>query len=110
MGYKVEVVVPVKSELTEALCYIAERYASPKAMQSFVDEFDSAIAMLEQCPLLFSVDHELSRTFEREIRSVRVKKYRLFYTVDSETKTVTVISFLHTRRDATGQLGDNLLD
>ena len=100
MAYKVSITRPAQAELESVIDYVSTQYASKHAVSALVSEYEAALDILEQYPNALPIDFASSRLLEDEIRKAQVgKNYRLFYRVDDARQTVTIISFLHVRRD-----------
>ena len=108
MAYTVNVTATAERELDRALSYIAEKYASPQAMLTLLEEFDTAQETLRSYPSLYSVHKAASEATGRQIRKIRVKNYGLFYHIDKERHEVQVYSFLHSRQDAAWHVARDL--
>jgi plasmid stabilization system protein ParE len=85
-------------DLYKTVVYMTDRLHAPKAAQSHLDALDTEKALIEVNPQINPLvkDDFLA---QKGIRSVLVKRYYLFYTVDDEKQTVNLIRFLHSRQD-----------
>ena len=95
--YKVVYLPTARQQLTDAVLYIAQELSNPAAAESLLDEVEKQVGSLKEMPYRFSVYPALY-AMKREIRSVPVKEYLLFYTVLEEEKTVEIWRFLHQRQ------------
>ena len=97
-SYKVQVTDEAKSDMREAVRYIAVDLRQPDTASSLLDSFDKEVSTLETMPERYGYvkdEHLASLGF----RMTMTGKYLLFYIVDHTAKTVTVIRVLHGRRD-----------
>lgn len=99
MAYDVRMSVPARDEFNDAVTYIAERLASPRAMQAMVNEFEVAVSALETNPFAYPIDQAVSQRVGQTVRKIRVKNYLVFYRIKEEARRVEIISFLHMRQD-----------
>ena len=95
--YKVVYLPTARQQLTDAVLYIAQELSNPAAAESLLDEVEKQVGSLKEMPYRFSVYPALY-AMKREIRSVSVKEYILFYTILEEEKTVEIWRFLHQRQ------------
>ena len=96
--YSLNITDIAESDILSAARYIANVLKAPVAANNLLDEIERYEEMLENNPNIypFAKDENLA---EKKVKFVMVKKYILFYTVNEEEKTVSVIRFLHSRRD-----------
>lgn len=95
--YKVVYLPTARQQLTDAMLYITQELSNPAAAESLLDEVEKQVGSLKEMPYRFSVYPALY-AMKREIRSVPVKEYILFYTILEEEKTVEIWRFLHQRQ------------
>ena len=95
--YKVVYLPTARQQLADAVLYIAQELSNPAAAESLLDEVEKQVGSLKEMPYRFSVYPALY-AMKREIRSVPVKAYILFYTILEEEKTVEIWRFLHQRQ------------
>jgi plasmid stabilization system protein ParE len=98
MKYTIDVSPKVNNELFAALDYISSDLYSPQAAENHLAEFERTLELLEENPYirpLVRYDYLADKGF----RSIMVKKYYVFYTVDKEAGVVNLIRFIHSRRD-----------
>lgn len=77
---------------------------APFAAERLLDDIDKEPAVLAENPYLFPLSHN-EYIAHRGIRHVKVKNDMLFYTVNENAKTVTIIRMLYARRDWIQLLG-----
>ncbi|MDR0908662.1 MAG: type II toxin-antitoxin system RelE/ParE family toxin [Spirochaetaceae bacterium] len=105
MRYAVNGSSEVNQQISKSVEYIANELHNPQAAESHYAELDKALAMLEENPLIRPKVRE-PYLAALGVRSIMVKKYYLFYTVDEDNQTVQLISFMHSRMDWQGRLAD----
>jgi toxin ParE1/3/4 len=98
MEYKVTTSHRAKRNMTYIGKYIATQLHAPETAREYLDNFKSQIAELNHMPKRFALVSD-ERLAKMGMRSVQVKNYSIFYIVDEQTKTVTVISVMYSRRD-----------
>ena len=98
MVYSVITSHRAKQDMKEIGRYIAEELQSPQSARNLLESFEREINELNQMPKRFAYvsDENLAR---KGIRWLPVKNYSIFYNVDEDTKTVTVIRVYYARRD-----------
>ena len=94
-----------RDDLHEIFEYIAYALASPTTAGSLANKIMREIQSLESMP-------ERNPLFQDEpwcgrgVRVLKVKKYLVFYTVDSDTSTVIIERIIYGGRDISRQLED----
>lgn len=96
--YNIEITEPAENDLYEIGVYISKELLEPETGKKVVSKIAEGIIALEYMPLRNSLvaDYRLAC---KGIRKIMVGKYAIFYIVDEESKTVTIIRILYSRRD-----------
>ena len=96
--YSLNVTDIAEEDILVTLKYIADVLKAPKAANNLLDEIERHEEILENTPNIypFVPDEYLA---QRGLKFTRIKNYLLFYTINEDEKTVTVIRFLFARRD-----------
>lgn len=103
MEYSVVVARQAKSDMSEINAYITDELYNPEAALKLLDEiYDQAIS-LKHMPKMFALVSD-ERLALLGIRSIPVKNYLVFYTVDDTTRVVNIVRVLYFRRDWTNLL------
>lgn len=68
-------------------------------MVSLLNNIEKTFDALSVNPNAYPIDKEISNKAKITIRRINIKNYWILYTVDNETKTVSVISLLHSRQN-----------
>ena len=98
MEYNVVVARRAKIDMSEINAYITDELCNPEAALKLLDEiYDQAIS-LKIMPKRFALVSD-ERLALLGIRSIPVKNYLVFYTVDDTTRVVNVVRVLCFRRD-----------
>lgn len=96
--YRINITETAHADLLNAAAYIADTLNNKAAAIRLLDAADKELSSLadfpERNPLVR--DPFLS---ENGIRMQMIKNYLAFYAVRSETKTVTILRIIHSRRD-----------
>jgi toxin ParE1/3/4 len=96
--YSVHITDIAEEEILSTAKYIGDVLKAPEAANSLLDEIEKYENILENTPNMFSfVPDEYLAT--KGVKYVMVKNYMMFYTINEEEKSVTVIRFLYGRRD-----------
>ena len=85
-------------DILSVVKYIANVLKSPMAASRLLDDIEKQEKTLENTPNIYPVvsDEYLAT---KGVKFVMIKNYILFYTINEDEKTVTVIRFLYGRRD-----------
>ena len=98
MTYNLVITDPAETDMADIGFYIAQTLGSPIASHNLLDELDNQILSLEAMPKRYPLVSD-SRLAGLGIRSVPVKNYLIFYTVDDNTHSVVIIRVLYNKRD-----------
>lgn len=98
MQYKIELTEPAILDLEAIMQYLSETLREPNAAKNLLQAIQQELAALHQMPERHPLipDDILPGT---AIRRLFVKNYTVFFTVHSETATVSVLRILYSRRD-----------
>ena len=102
--YEVQWTSLAKDDLVRAITYIADMLKAPLAAEKLLGDIEKETAVLAENPNLLPLSHD-EYIAHRGIRHVKVKNYMLFYTVNEDARTITVIRMLYARRDWIQLLG-----
>jgi len=87
-----------KNDIYEIGRYITTELLAPEAADNLLNDLERQIADLQYMPNRFALV-SAKRLAELGIRSVPIKNYTVFYTVDEKAGAVTIISVMYGRRD-----------
>lgn len=96
--YKINITETAHTDLQNAASYIADTLNNKAAANRLLDAADKELSSLADFP----ERNPLVRDFflsENGIRMQMIKNYLAFYVVRSETKSVTILRIIHSRRD-----------
>jgi len=98
MAFKIIRFRRAERDIIEIGKYIAVELSAPESASKLLDEIDACISNLREMPKKFPLvrNEEFAK---RGIRSMIVKNYLVFYTVDDKTNTVNIISVMYNKRD-----------
>jgi toxin ParE1/3/4 len=88
----------VNLDVAEALDYIRVTLENPIAAKNHYEELQKVVAELCDNPHIRPVVED-AYLAARQVRSILVKQYYLFYRIDEEAKAVILYRFIHSRRD-----------
>ncbi len=108
MAYELIVSDPANRELDNAIGYIAVTLAAPGAATSLLEEYESALRLVADNPLLFGVDLYVSEAIGRQVRRCPVKRYGMYFTVDEDAGKIYIVAFTHSLRDTPRILSERL--
>jgi len=96
--YSLNITDIAEEDILNTVTYIADELKAPAAAHNLLDEIERHEEILEYTPNIypFVPDEYLA---QGGLRFVMIKNYLMFYTVNEDEKTVTVIRFLYGRRD-----------
>jgi toxin ParE1/3/4 len=89
---------PAANDLRANLHYIAENLQNPIAAKRLFAEYEKTTKFLVDMPYVFALVHD-EYLAKRGIRSVPVKNYQVFYSIQETDKKVLILRFLYGRRD-----------
>lgn len=85
--------------------YISEKLRNPVAAANTVRGIKQRINTLQSNPYRHMAEAEIGIE-KYEIRKNYYKSYRIYYVIQEERKTVTVLRILHVLSDSKGQLSE----
>ena len=95
--HKIEFLPIALEDLRQIVRYISVELKNPVAAEKIADEIIEKINRLEEFPYIAHV-YIPQQPLEKEYRKLLVKNYSVFYTVEEETKTVTISRVLYNKR------------
>ena len=98
MIYHVKTSETAELEMKEIADYISDILYSPQAAYNLMYELRKQVRTLNQMPKRYALVSD-ERLAKNGIRAIPVKNYSIFYTVDDQTLTVTIINVMHSGRD-----------
>ena len=98
MTYSLDITDIAEEDILSAARYIANVLKAPAAANKLLDEIEKYEEILENTPNMypFVSDEYLAG---KGLKFVMVKNYIMPYTVNEDEKKVSIIRFLHSRRD-----------
>jgi len=97
---------PAETDLISTLQYISQVLKSPDAAKKLFDEIEQKIKILEDMPFCLPLVND-DYLASKNIRSMLVKNYLIFYVIDDIKNIVSIIRILYARRDWLDLLKDN---
>jgi toxin ParE1/3/4 len=105
MIYNVTIAEQAWLDLKLIYGYIANALTGPVIAEKQYTRIETAVYSLDQMPERFR-QYEKEPWRSRNLRIMPVDNYLVFYLVDHEKQTVTVIRIMHGRRDIEKELGN----
>ncbi len=84
--------------IADAVNYIAQALAAPKAALDLLDSLDASISRLREFPYAWRV-YQPAKPLTREYRILVVNRYAVFYTANEEEKLVEIHRMVYARRN-----------
>lgn len=105
MIYDVNIAEQARLDLKLIYGYIANTLMEPVIAEKQYTRIETAVYSLDQMPERFR-QYEKEPWRSRNLRIMPVDNYLVFYLVDNEKRTVTVIRIMYGRRDTERELND----
>jgi len=96
--FNIQITEPAENDLYEIGAYISKELLEPEIAKKVILKIAKEINSLQDIPLRNALVAD-ERLAYKGIRKIMVDKYIVFYVVDEESKTVTIIRILYSRRD-----------
>jgi len=96
--YSINITDIAEEDILNTVKYIADVLKAPIAADNLLDEVERHEEILENTPNIypFVPDEYLA---QKGLKFTMIKNYLMFYTINEDEKTVTVVRFLYGRRD-----------
>lgn len=98
MTYRINITRTALADIRSSAFYISDTLMNKNASNRLLDNIQNKMDLLSENPYMNPLVKD-SFLASNGIRFQMVDKYMAFYIVDEEAKTVSVIRFLHSRRD-----------
>jgi len=96
--YDIQITEPAEKDLYEIGAYISKELLEPEIAKKVISEIAKGVNSLEDMLLRNALVAD-DRLAYKGIRKIMVDNYIVFYIVAEESKTVTIIRILYSRRD-----------
>lgn len=96
--YSIEITEPAEHDLKDIIRYIAIELRDPHAAENVMEKIGSGVYGLVDLPLRNPLVLDERLSFQG-IRKIIIDNYLVFYAVDEEQFSVTIIRILYCRRD-----------
>lgn len=96
--YDIQITEPAEEDLYEIGAYISKELLEPETAKNLISKIAIGINSLDDMPLRNALAAD-KRLAYKGIRKIMVDNYIIFYIVTEESKTVTIIRILYSRRD-----------
>jgi len=98
MMYKVNYTTPAEEDLISILEYISTILKAPSAAEKLLNEIEKHTGKIEENPFIFPLEKD-EYLINIGIRHILIKNYFLFYTIEEDKNTVSIIRIIYARRD-----------
>lgn len=98
MAYKIIKTDAFQRDLDAAIGYLVLSLENKPAAATLLGEIEKTYDGLEQMPLMYEACQD-PHLKERGYRKAVIRNYIMVYTVDENTKTVSIMRFFHGRQD-----------
>jgi len=99
----------IDEDIDSCYNYIKDKLDAPMAAENLMKELYEKINKIKENPYSRPLVHD-KLLASLGIRSIKVKKYLLFYNVEEENKNLNVITFMYSKRDWVNIVKDIPLD
>ena len=96
--YEIIYLPTARKQLEDIVDYIAVELAAPDAALDFIEEVGKATKSLAEMPYRHPIYHTSFALLE-EVRWISVKNYNVFYNVNDELGSVTILRVFYNRRN-----------
>lgn len=96
--YKLEYLPVALHDMSEISEYISKELKNPQAAVKLAEKFIESTEALRKFPYANQV-YQPIRLLKYEYRKLIVDHYLMFYTVDEENKTITIMRVIYARRN-----------
>lgn len=100
MAYKIIKTDAFQRDLDAAIGYLVLSLENKPAAAALLDEIEKTYDGLERMPMMCEACRD-PYLKERGYRKAVIRNYIMVYTVDEDTKTVSIMRFFHGRQDYT---------
>lgn len=107
--YKVKLSKAAKSDLKNAAFYIAYELKNETAAKRLLDQANKQLSALSETPECCPLVRD-SFLAANAVRMMTIRKYLAFYIIQEESHSVFVLRIIHSRRDWTSILTDEIID
>ena len=106
MAFRLEYSEQAAQDLDEILNYISINLNSPIAAKNLYLEVQKKHVHLRENPFIYSLYHD-EKLRKKGYRTVPVKNYIIFFTINENDSIVDIIRILYAKRDIPAQFDDN---
>ena len=92
--YKLEFLPIAKKDIEDIVQYISHNLKNPIAAKKLSNNFIVATNSILEFPYGYPI-YNLFENLKNEYRSIKVKNFLMFYTIDEEKKTITIARILY---------------
>ena len=96
--YKVNYTATAQEDLLSIVEYLSSILKAPSAAMNLLDAIEKETGILAENPLMFPISQD-DYIAKRGIRHVFIKNYFMFYTIDEDAQSISIIRILYARRD-----------
>ena len=96
--YKVNYTATAQEDLLSIVEYLSSILKAPSAAMNLLDAIEKETGILAENPLIFPISQD-DYIAKRGIRHVSIKNYFMFYTIDEDAQSISIIRILYARRD-----------
>lgn len=96
--YKLEYLKLAKEDMESIIYYISYNLQNKTAALNLVDEFIKVANSILEFPY-GNAEYTPIKPLKNEYRSAKVKNFIMFYTINEESKTITIVRVLYQKRD-----------
>jgi toxin ParE1/3/4 len=98
LSFAVSFTRTAEQDLISTMEYLTEMLKSPIAAGSLVGEFEKQVQLLSKNPFINQIEED-GYLNQKMIRHIQMKNYLMFYTINESQKDVSILRFIHARRN-----------
>ena len=96
--YKLEILPIAKKDMDDIIYYISNNLKNLSAARDLAKSFMDGANKILNFPYGLSIYNSILK-LENEYRSIKVKNFLMFYTIDEKNKTITIVRVLYNKMD-----------
>jgi plasmid stabilization system protein ParE len=102
--YKVGVLPVAVNDMEEIIYYVSHNLKNLSAARNLSNSFVEAMNSILKFPFGLPV-YKTIKKLKNEYRSIKIKNFLMFYTINEKEKTITIVRVLYQKKDI-----NNILD
>ena len=92
--YKLEFLPIAKKDINNIIYYVSNNLKNNSAARNLANDFIKGANSILEFPFGIPV-YKTIKKLENEYRSIKIKNFLMFYTINDNTKTITIVRVLY---------------